>query len=55
MNNLKTYQQLVLYFIPIAGNMVSINMMVVVARLHLFHRRIRESGDSRLWIVVAGV
>ena len=45
MNNLKLYQQLAIYFIPIIGNMVFINMTVVVVRLGLFERRIKEMGD----------
>jgi hypothetical protein len=45
-NNVKLYQQLALYFVPIVANMVFINMIVVVVRLYMFERRIREFGDS---------
>ena len=45
-NNLKLYQQIAVYFVPILGNMVFINMTVVVVRLILFEKRIKELGDS---------
>lgn len=45
MDSIKLYQQLCLYFIPLVGNMIFINMIVVVVRLHMFERRIREFGD----------
>lgn len=44
-NDMKLYQQLAIYFIPIIGNMVFINMTVVVVRLGLFERRIKQLGD----------
>lgn len=45
MNRLKVYQQLCLYFVPLVANMVFINMIVVIVRLYMFERRIREFGD----------
>ena len=41
---LKTYQQLVIYFIPIISNMGFINIIVVIVRLHWFEKRFKHLG-----------
>jgi Trk-type K+ transport system membrane component len=43
---LKLYQQLVIYFIPILGNLGFINIIVVVFRLHWFEKRLKTLGIS---------
>ncbi len=42
--DLKIYQQLYLYFIPIVTNLGFINILVVVVRLHWFEKRLKEAG-----------
>jgi hypothetical protein len=42
--DLKTYQQLYIYFIPILTNLGFINILVVVVRLHWFEKRLKEAG-----------
>jgi hypothetical protein len=41
---LKTYQQLFLYFVPIIANAGFINVVVVVVRLHWFEKRLKKLG-----------
>ncbi|KAL2811522.1 cation transport protein-domain-containing protein [Aspergillus granulosus] len=41
---LKTYQQLYIYFIPIFTNLGFINILVVVVRLHWFEKRLKEAA-----------
>lgn len=41
---LKTYQQLVIYFFPIITNLGFINIAVVVVRLYWFEKRLRKYG-----------
>ncbi|KAJ0419228.1 putative cation transporter [Aspergillus carlsbadensis] len=44
--DLKTYQQLYLYFIPIFTNLGFINILVVVVRLYWFERRLKEAAPD---------
>ncbi|RYP17043.1 hypothetical protein DL767_010091 [Monosporascus sp. MG133] len=46
--DLKTYQQLFLYFIPIFTNLGFINIIVVAVRLYWFERHIRKNGNKLL-------
>ncbi|KAL4939589.1 hypothetical protein BDV06DRAFT_224861 [Aspergillus oleicola] len=41
---LKTYQQLYIYFIPILTNLGFINILVVVVRLYWFEKRLKEAA-----------
>jgi hypothetical protein len=41
LKELKTYQQVYLYLIPILGNLGFINIIVVVVRLHWFEKHLR--------------
>lgn len=41
---LKTYQQLVIYFFPIITNLMFVNIIVVVVRLHWFEKRLKRIG-----------
>ncbi|KAL4735884.1 cation transport protein-domain-containing protein [Aspergillus similis] len=41
---LKTYQQLYIYFIPIFTNLGFINILVVVVRLYWFEKRLKEAA-----------
>ncbi|PSN64839.1 hypothetical protein BS50DRAFT_644661 [Corynespora cassiicola Philippines] len=45
---LKTYQQLVIYFIPTLGNLGFINIIVVIVRIHFFEKRLKDIGPSLL-------
>ncbi|RDW60458.1 putative potassium uptake transporter [Aspergillus mulundensis] len=42
LKDLKTYQQLFLYFVPIVSNLGFINILVVVVRLYWFEKRLKE-------------
>ncbi|RYP62224.1 hypothetical protein DL771_009823 [Monosporascus sp. 5C6A] len=44
--DLKTYQQLFLYFVPIFTNFGFINIIVVAVRLYWFERHIRKNGNK---------
>lgn len=44
---LKTYQQLVIYFIPIITNLGFVNILVVIVRLHWFEKRFRNLGQQQ--------
>ncbi|RYO82602.1 hypothetical protein DL766_003116 [Monosporascus sp. MC13-8B] len=46
--DLKTYQQLFLYFIPIFTNLGFINIIVVAVRLYWFEQHIRQNGNKLL-------
>ncbi|RYP93693.1 hypothetical protein DL770_000224 [Monosporascus sp. CRB-9-2] len=46
--DLKTYQQLFLYFIPMFTNLGFINIIVVAVRLYWFERHIRKNGNKLL-------
>ncbi|KAA8649834.1 putative potassium uptake transporter [Aspergillus tanneri] len=46
---LKTYQQLYVYFIPMISNPGFINILVVVVRLHWFEKRLRKIAPSVLY------
>ncbi|KAL4776383.1 cation transport protein-domain-containing protein [Aspergillus nidulans var. acristatus] len=48
LKDLKTYQQLFLYFIPIVSNLGFINILIVVIRLHWFEKRLKEIAPSVL-------
>lgn len=43
--DLKTYQQVYIYIIPIITNLMVINLMVVVARLYWFQQRLKSIGE----------
>ncbi|KAK9797873.1 putative Potassium transport protein [Seiridium cardinale] len=44
--DLKTYQQLYIYFVPIFTNLGFINIIVVIVRLYRFEQRIRRHASS---------
>ncbi|KAM0089143.1 hypothetical protein ACP6JD_007513 [Aspergillus fumigatus] len=44
---LKTYQQLFLYFVPIVANAGFINLIVVVVRLHWFEKHLKKLESLR--------
>lgn len=44
MKELKIYQQLFIYFVPIVTNLGFINILVVIVRLHWFEKRLKEIG-----------
>ncbi|RYP46474.1 hypothetical protein DL769_011391 [Monosporascus sp. CRB-8-3] len=46
--DLKTYQQLFIYFIPMFTNLGFINTIVVAVRLYWFERHIRRNGNKLL-------
>ncbi|RYO98664.1 hypothetical protein DL764_007023 [Monosporascus ibericus] len=46
--DLKTYQQLFLYFIPMFTNLGFVNIIVVAVRLYWFERHIRKNGKKLL-------
>ncbi|KAI9373817.1 cation transporter [Aspergillus egyptiacus] len=46
--DLKIYQQLFIYFVPLVCNMGFVNILVVVVRLHWFERRLNELAPSVL-------
>ncbi|KAL4808403.1 cation transporter [Aspergillus unguis] len=48
LKELKTYQQLFLYFVPIISNLEFINILVVVVRLYWFEKRLKEIAPSVL-------
>ncbi|KAL4974164.1 cation transport protein-domain-containing protein [Aspergillus desertorum] len=48
LKELKTYQQLFLYFTPIVSNLGFINILIVVVRLHWFEKRLKEIAPSVL-------
>lgn len=41
LKELKTYQQVYVYFIPILGNLGFVNIIVVIVRLHWFEKHLR--------------
>jgi hypothetical protein len=43
--DLKTYQQLFIYFVPIVSNLGFVNILVVVVRLYWFEKRLKETGN----------
>jgi hypothetical protein len=45
---LRTYQQLVIYFIPIITNLMFINIFVVVVRIYWFEKRLKSVGQYYL-------
>lgn len=44
--DLKTYQQVYIYLIPILGNLGFINIIVVVVRLRWFEKHLRSVGKT---------
>ncbi|KAL4999655.1 cation transport protein-domain-containing protein [Aspergillus recurvatus] len=48
LKELKTYQQLFLYFVPIVSNLGFINIVIVIIRLHWFEKRLKETAPSVL-------
>ncbi|KAL3456441.1 cation transporter [Aspergillus heterothallicus] len=46
--DLKTYQQLFIYFVPLVSNLGFINVIVVLVRLYWFEKRLREIAPSVL-------
>lgn len=44
MKDLKTYQQIVLYFTPMITNLGFVNIVVVVVRLRWFRQRFKDVG-----------
>jgi hypothetical protein len=46
LRDLKTFQQLFLYFIPIVTNLGFINILVVVVRLWWFRKHLKKLGTS---------
>lgn len=46
LRDLKTFQQLFLYFIPIVTNLGFINILVVVVRLWWFRKHLKKLGLS---------
>ncbi|KAL4798730.1 cation transporter [Aspergillus venezuelensis] len=46
--DLKTYQQLFLYFVPLVSNFGFIGIIVVVVRLYWFEKRLRELAPSAI-------
>ncbi|RAL01182.1 putative potassium uptake transporter [Aspergillus ibericus CBS 121593] len=46
--DLKLYQQLFIYFVPIASNIAFINILVVVVRLYWFEKRLKEIAPGVL-------
>jgi hypothetical protein len=43
---LKLYQQLVIYFIPIVGQLGFVNIVVVVVRLYWFEKHLKDTGEA---------
>ncbi|KAL4990566.1 cation transport protein-domain-containing protein [Aspergillus falconensis] len=48
LKELKTYQQLFLYFVPIVSNLGFVNILIVVIRLYWFEKRLKEIAPSVL-------
>ncbi|KAE8394204.1 cation transport protein-domain-containing protein [Aspergillus alliaceus] len=46
--DLKTYQQLFIYFVPTVCNMTFINIIVVIVRLYWFEKRLKETAPTAL-------
>jgi hypothetical protein len=42
--DLKTYQQLFIYFVPLVSNLGFVNILIVVVRLYWFEKRLKEIG-----------
>lgn len=42
--DLKTYQQVILYLVPLLGQLQFINIMVVLVRLYWFERKFKDVG-----------
>ncbi|KAJ6007177.1 hypothetical protein N7499_000841 [Penicillium canescens] len=48
LKELKTYQQVYVYLIPILGNLGFVNIIVVIVRLHWFEKHLRAVSSSLL-------
>ena len=46
--DLKTYQQLYIYFIPILANLGFVNILIVIVRLYWFEKRLKNAGNTIL-------
>ncbi|KAL2819524.1 cation transport protein-domain-containing protein [Aspergillus granulosus] len=46
--DLKTYQQLFIYFVPMVSNLGFVNILIVVVRLYWFEKRLKEIASSAL-------
>ncbi|KAL4921682.1 cation transport protein-domain-containing protein [Aspergillus aurantiobrunneus] len=46
--DLKTYQQLFMYFVPLVSNLGFVNIIIVVVRLYMFEKRLKEIAPSVL-------
>ncbi|KAJ0424492.1 cation transport protein-domain-containing protein [Aspergillus carlsbadensis] len=46
--DLKTYQQLFIYFIPLVSNLGFVNILIIVVRLYWFEKRLKEIAPSVL-------
>ncbi|KAL2840719.1 cation transport protein-domain-containing protein [Aspergillus pseudodeflectus] len=46
--DLKTYQQLFIYFVPLVSNLGFVNILIVVVRLYWFEKRLKEIAPSVL-------
>lgn len=53
-NELKTYQQVDIYLIPILGNLGFINIVVVIFRVKWFEKHLQANGGERLHTAVPG-
>jgi len=53
-NELKTYQQVYIYLIPILGNLGFINIIVVIFRVRWFEKHLQAIGKKRLYTPVPG-
>ena len=50
--NMKTYQQIVLYIIPLLGQMQFINTVLVLVRLYWFENKFKDIGTPALHILL---
>ncbi|KAL2814719.1 cation transport protein-domain-containing protein [Aspergillus cavernicola] len=46
--DLKTYQQLFIYFVPLVSNLGFINILIIIVRLYWFEKRLKEIAPSVL-------
>jgi hypothetical protein len=52
LKELKTYQQLYLYFVPMFTNLGFVNIIVVVVRLFWFRRKLKNAGSSHVLLPI---
>ena len=53
--DLQLYQQLVIYFTPILGNLGFINIIVVIVRLYWFEKRLKDIGKRSFVVSFDGI